>query len=342
MDHTGFKPKLEREQVPIEQMLVSLLQRIPMDDGLRYCQSMYDSLNPALISYITGKSREQIKSMSIKRGTKEADIYFTIGGDSWSKSLFVGFISAILWIEDYILSMGETYKVSTNERKIFSDVLRKMHLPTIMQSANPKNAKYGASTYAQILANFVVWLSRASIANKANDKITRSNREVVECLTSTALDSFPAIPFTAYHLGTVKADESSIRSIAESLSADKGWRDYLSEQFIAINEPKFVVTASTAPIVGIIGHPLCSLQYGANDNGTIQWITSFANSPEFERLCTQKGIAPNSVREYVERTSAEKYKQDIESGVMIAKMLDQQKITPEIFVALKPTKSLVE
>lgn len=343
MSGAGFKANLEREQVPIEQTLVSLLQRIPVDDGLRYSQTMYDSLNPALIDYIVTRGKEIAKSSGMKKGSKEADIYFTLGGDSWSKSLFIGFISAILWLEDYILSMGETYGISESERKKFSNILRRMNLPTIFESLNPEGKTFGARTYSQILANFVVWLSRASVANKQNAKIARSNREIVECLTTSALDSFPAIPFTAYHLGTVKADESSIHTIAENLSRETGWKDYLSEEFISINQPQFIVTASTAPIVGIVGHPLCSLEYGVTENGHISWIGSFANSPEFDRLCTSHGVSPKTVREYIAKTSVEQYTADVESGtVPIAKLLNQQKITPELFIGLKPNKGLVE
>ena len=336
------KINLEREQVPIEATLISLLQKIPTDSGLRYSQTMYDSLNPALINYIVTKGREVAKTVGSKRGVKVADIYFTLGGDSWSKSLFVGFISSMLWIEDYILSVGDQYGVTENERKEFSKILRKVNLPTLFENLNPDGKIFGARTYAQILANFVVWLSRSSIANHQSAKIARSNREIVESLTTTALDSFPAIPFTAYHLATVKADESSIHSIAETISREVGWKEYLSDEFISINQPQFVVTASTAPIVGIVGHPLCSLEYGVNENGNISWISGFANSPEFDRLCASKGLSSKTVRDYINNTSVEKYKEDIEAGVPVAKMLERQKITPEIFIGLKPNKALVE
>lgn len=333
---------LEREQVPIESVLRKLLNDITTDGGLRYLETMYDSLNPALIRHIVEEGKDTLKSINTKRGSKDADVYFTLGGDGWMKSLFIGFIAGILWTEDYIVNIGASRGVSAKELETYRKVLRKMSLPTIATTHSEELAKYGARTYAQMLANFVTWLSRASMANAVTSKVTRSNKEVVECLVSTALDSFPAIPFTAYHIGSVKCDEKSIKTIAEELSTKNQWQEYLSDQFISINSPKFVVVSSGAPLIGIVGHPLCVLDYGVNDGQYTTWMSNFSTSAEFDSICTKHGQSPANVREYVEHTSSKQFEEDVEKKHPIATLLHNQKISPAIFQALKATNSLVE
>ena len=63
--------------IPLELVLNDIIAQIPNEDPLKYADIMYESINPALISWITMNARDFIrdnKALNDKKGTKEANI----------------------------------------------------------------------------------------------------------------------------------------------------------------------------------------------------------------------------------------------------------------------------
>lgn len=324
------------EALPLEVVLNKLISEIPLEDPLKYLDNMYDSCNPQLITWITEKGKMEAQKLNNKKGTKEANVYFTIGNTNHNRALFTGFFGGLLWIEDYVRSKASDYDVHEDEISVFSKVLRKMGLPQIDTSLQ----RYSVRTYDACLANFSVWLSRASLANAADAKHTRSNKEVLDMLTASSLASYPAIPFTSYYLATIKTNED-ILTLTEKISKNVDYTKFVSDKFLEINEPKFVVATFNAPITNIINHPLVVNQYGIRNNNKVEWISGFIQNEEFERICLKNSLSADIVRKYILTTSKEKLTKDIEQNKPIAKFIESQKILLQAFDALKESSGLL-
>lgn len=330
--------------LPIEVVLNQIISQIPLEDPLKYLDNMYDSCNPQLVSWIVEKGKEEAQKLNNKKGSKEANIYFTMGNTNYNRALFNGFFGGILWIEDYIKNKGSDYDIHDDELRTFSKVMRKMGLPQISNVKNIENedqiTKYSVRTYDACLSNFVIWLSRGSIANSTDAKHTRSNKEVINVLTSSSLSSFPAIPFTSYYLGTVKTNDD-ILTLSEKISKNVEFTKFVSDKFLEINEPKFVVTTSNAPITNIVNHPLVVNEYGIRNNNKVEWVSGFIQNEEFERICLKHGLSSDIVKKYILTTSKETLMKDISQNKPIAKFIESQKIIMQAFDNLKQSSGLL-
>lgn len=334
--------------IPLELVLNDIIAQIPNEDPLKYADIMYESINPALISWITMNARDFIrdnKALNDKKGTKEANIYFTMGVPAANKSLFLGFIASFLWLSEYVQAKGRDFHVTEQEEKTFNAVMRKMGIPCLRDIFFPDPTQvrnYSTKNYAACLSNFAVWLARSSLANKESALHTRSNKEVCELLTTSALGTWPAVPFTAYYLGTVKTTKS-IPDLAEICSKNVQFKKYLSDDFMKINNPTFLVTTSNAPVVDMVGHPLSVLTYGLSDplSKGVEWFAGFSETEEFDKLCMKYGITPKDVKKYMITTGEETYNNDLERGHPIAKFIDGQNLTKALFNNLKGSRGLL-
>lgn len=330
--------------LPIEVILNKIISEIPIQDPLKYLDNMYDSCNPQLISWIVDKGKQEAQKLNNKKGTKEANIYFTMGNTNFNRAMFSGFFGGILWIEDYIRNKAYENDVSEDEIKTFSKVMRKMGLPQISNIKNDADKddiqRYSVRTYDACLSNFVLWLSRGSMANSADAKHTRSNKEVIDTLTASSLSSFPAIPFTSFYLATVKTNDD-ILTLTERISKNVEFTKYVSNKFLDINEPKFVVATSNAPITNIINHPLVVNEYGIRNNNKIEWLAGFIQNEEFERICLKNSLSSDIVKKYILTTSEETLKRDIEQNKPIAKFIESQHVILQSFKNLKQASGLL-
>lgn len=332
------------KDINLADVLNYIISTLEPQDPLEYIDKMYNSVNPAFIDFAVEVGKKKVSELNNKKGTKEANIYFTLGHENATKSKISGFFSGILWLEDYVHTKGETYGVSKQEMKTFTDVLRKMGLPQIVDAFVPEDQSYSVKTYSACLSHYLMWLSRGSLANKSGAEVTRSNGEVCELITSSSLSSYPAVPFTAYYLGTIKTNED-ILSLAEKMYKDVKFDKFITEEFSFVNEPQFVVTTSNSPITNMVGHPLGVMTYGLTDSNTrqqVNWFAGYSGTREFDQLCLANNTTSKDVAKYIISTSLEKHKKNIEMGDPIAKFINSQKIANEIFERLRKSDGLLK
>lgn len=326
----------------LAQVINSLIASLSPDDPLKYLEKMYDSVNPAFINAAVEMGKAKLSSLNNKKGTKEANVYFTLGQENATRSRISGFFSAILWLEDFIRSKGEQAGVTAAEMETYTTILRKMGLPQIVDAYIPDGRKYDVRSYAAILSSWLLWLKNGSLANTPGAKVTRSNEEVCECLTAAALDSYPAIPFTSYYLGTIKTNKD-VLTLAEDMYKDSNFNRFISDDFSLINEPKYIVTTPNAPIVNVINHPLGVMTYGMSDANkqTVKWFAAFSASDEFAKIAASANTTPEAISKYMITTSLEEHKKNLQLGNPIAKFIDTQKICGEIYERLRESRGLL-
>ena len=329
------------EGLSIAQVINSLISEIAPDDPLQYLEKMYDSVNPAFIEFAIDKGKEKVSKLNNKKGTKEANVFFTLGQENATRARIEGFFSGLLFIEDYIRTRGEANNVTQSEIKTYTDVLRKMGFPQVVD-AYTNGVKYDIRSYEAILSAYLLWLSNGSLANTPGARVTRSNKEVCQCLTASALDSYPAVPFTAYYLGTIKTNED-VLTLAEKMYKDSNFDSYISKEFSQINEPKYIVATSNAPIINVVNHPLGVMTYGMTDANkqTVDWFSAFSSSPEFAKLAAASNITPKDISKYMITTSFEQHQRNLQLGNPIAKFINSQKICGEIYSRLRESRGLL-
>lgn len=329
--------------VPIIELINQLIREMPAEDPLQYLSDMYSSLNPAFINFGVMKAKEKAQELNNKKGTKEVNIFFQMGNENITKSRISGFFSGLLFIEDYIRSRGPTMGVTPSEIKTFTDIMRKVGLPTIVDSYKPEDVTYSTKTYEAVLAAWILWLSRGSVANRQGAETSRSNKEVCDVLTASSLGTFPGIPFTSYYIGTIKTNED-IPTLAEKMYKGVKFDKYISDEFSAINEPKFVVASSNAPVGSIALHPLVFNATGITDanSNTVEWFSGFSGSKEFEKLCYKNNLTPKQVSIYMLSTSLEHHQRNLEAKHPVATFINEQKITSQIYEMLRKSDGLIK
>lgn len=336
------KPRLPKD-INIAEVLNSIIMGLAPQDPLEHLEDMYAGVNPSFIQTAVETGKERLQKLNNKKGTNEANVYFTLGQENATRSRLSGFIGGLLWMEDYVRSKGDQMGVTEAERQTFTNVLRKMGTPQIMDTLIPEGVKYTVRTYDAVLSNYLLWLARGSLANTSGSKVTRSNKEVCDLITASAMASYPAVPFTAYYLGTIKTSDS-VLTLAEQMYKDARFDGFITDEFARVNEPKFVVTTSNAPIINMVNHPLSVLTYGMTDANkqNISWFSAFSASKEFGQLCAQNNTSPKAVAKYMITTSAEQHRRNVQAGDPVAVFIHKQKITEEIFESLRRSTGLLE
>lgn len=326
---------------PLAEIINRIIREIPIEDPLKYLDNMYASVNPAFISYAVQDGKDKLQRLNNRNGKNECSVYFTLGSANHNRDLITGFFGALLWLEEYIVTKAETNHVSKAEVETFRKIMRCMALPQISDTTNPSGRNFYVANWAACMSHFSMWLSRASMANAPGATHTRNNLEVCKMLTSSAFGSYPAIPFTAYYLGTIKTNDD-LFTVSEKMRGDTSFMKYITEDFSRINEPKFVAMTPNAPIVDTVGHPLCMMTYGVKDGSNIEWLAGFTTSKEFENVCAQNDIDDKAVKKYILSTSLEHHKENLKKEHKIAKFINDQKIIENAYKLLHERSGLFE
>ena len=331
----------------LEQILSNLISSSDKIDVLSCLDHIYDSVNPTIFSYLNDQGKKFVKSLNQKNGSKECNVYFTMGNENFSRTLLLGSIMTMLWIEDYIFNKGQTYGVSDEDRKTVTKVFRQMNLPQIadvflaIDEKTGERKEYSNLNYSQCMANFALWAKRGSLANGPNIKVKRSNREVCETLLASVLDSFVAVPYTAYYLGTVKTNSNPME-LNEKISKNIKIKDYFPNEFMIANEPKFTVTTDNACLTPVVHHPLTVVSYGFFDTegGKVNWGIQFLNHSSFDKLCIEHGLNADEIKKYMMTTPLSVFEEDLKKNVKEAKFIKDQKIAGGIYTQIQQSLGL--
>lgn len=320
------------------QMLQAKLHEIPNEDPMQYIKHMYSTINPGMIQLALKDSKTAI-AKEAKKGGKPVNVYLTLGGEGMDSSFFSGAISALLWLQDYIDIAKTNFDCTQTDVDTVKKILRKIGLPHVTDArleqpdtSTTDGAKLVATTtckhYAAFLGSLVQWCSTGVTSTMIQGRM-KSNLELSRFLSSMALASFPAIPYTAYLVGQTKTTD--IMDLAERMSRCVDFHKFMTPESISLNQPKFVVQTDNAPLVGISGHPLCNVVYGSENNGNVEWYGLFQESEEFNRLCIKNGVSSKDIKKYMYQTSWADHQKKLARGDRIAVFINSQNIVKEVF-----------
>lgn len=316
----------------------ALIQTVSTENPLDYFNSMYKSINPMAIDLAIDSAEKLLQNQNKKNGNKVANVFLNIGSDSMNDSFLQGIIAALLWLPGYIADIMEPMKLSREEVDTTLKVLKQCNLPTVFdayeEEHDGKTVKITSSScrhFALFLTAITQWCYGGVSAFK-NTGEPRSNIEMVRYLTATALNSFPSIPFCSYFIGQCRTNDYS--RLAEQLTKEFNWTDYMSKEAYYINQPRFQVCSEHAPLVGCCNHPLAMLLVGETTNNKTTWLSIFCEGEEFSRLCLENSLTVKEVKEYVMKTSKEQHQKNIANEDKIALFVDKNKFIAQGFQLL--------
>lgn len=316
----------------LEQLLANAIQTVPNEDPIQYFNSMYRSISPILVQDAVNVARQELGKENKKNG-KPVNVYLTLGSDGNTRSLYTGIIGTLLWLTDYLDIAGPKFDVSASDIETTKRVLRAIKLPQAFDAKFDEHTNTFVESsscrhYASFLASIVAWFTYGTSLVKCRDHL-RSNLELTRFLTGLALNSFPSIPFTAYYIGSIKTND--MMDLAERMSKIVDFSRYMTSESIMLNQPKFVVQTSNAPLVGISGHPLANTVLGQENNGNVEWFGLFQDTDEFAKICQKAGVTANDVRKYMYQTSESEHFRNLERGDRLAQFINGQHFTKEMF-----------
>ena len=316
----------------LEQLLANAIQTVPNEDPIQYFNSMYRSISPILVQDAVSVARQELSKENKKNG-KPVNVYLTLGSDGNTRSLYTGIIGTLLWLNDYLDIAGPKFGVSTSDIETTKRVLRAIKLPRAFDAkfdeyTNTFVESSSCRHYALFLTSIVEWFTSGTSLVKCKDRL-RSNMELTRFLTGLALNSFPSIPFTAYYIGSIKTND--MMDLAERMSKIVDFSRYMTPESIVLNQPKFVVQTSNAPLVGISGHPLANTVLGQENNGNVEWFGLFQETDEFAKICQKAGVTVKDVKKYMYQTSEREHLRNLERGDRLAQFINGQHFTKELF-----------
>lgn len=328
----------DSHQNDLHAYLNSLISTVSNENPLDYFNSMYKSVNPMAIELAISAAEKVLQNNNKKTGNKTANVFMNIGSDSINESFLQGIIAALLWMPSYIRDIMEPLKLARDEVDTCLKVLKQCNLPTVFDAYDKeidgKTTKIESSScrhYALFLTSITQWTCSGITAFK-NTGESRSNMDLVRYLTSTALNTFPSIPFCSYYIGTTKTNDYS--KLAEQLTKEFNWTEYMTKEAYVINQPRFQVVSEHSPLVGCCNHPLAMLLVGETTNNKTKWLSIFCEGDEFSRLCLENSLTMSEVKDYVLKTSKAEHQKNINNNNKIAKFVDKNKIISQGFQLL--------
>ena len=333
------KTQMEKtQQYDLQHYLNSLISTVSNENPLDYFNSMYKSINPMAIDLAVNQAEKVIQQQNKKNGSKIANVFMNIGSDSINTSFLQGIIAALLWMPSYIQDIMEPLKLSRDEVNTCLKVLKQCNLPTVFDAydveINGKTTKVESSScrhFALFLTSITQWCY-GGVSQFKNTGEPRSNIDMVRFLTATALNSFPSIPFTSYFIGQCKTNDYA--KLAEQLTKEFNWTDYMSKESYSINQPRFQVVSEHSPLVGCCSNPLAMLLVGETTNNKTTWLSVFCEGEEFSRLCLENSLTVNEVKEYVLKTNKQQHQKNLNDNNKIAQFVDKNKIVAQGFQLL--------
>jgi hypothetical protein len=319
--------------LPLEIQLLNLCNAVPNENPLEFFDQLYKTISPNMMNFAVKESKALLQKENKKNG-HNVNVFLTLGADNMQRALYTGAIGSILWLNSFIDKAASVNKIEKNDADVCKKVLRSLDLPSVSDAFYNENSLESFTPnstlrhYSYFLSNFVVWMTSGITAFKQTDKV-RTNMELCRFLTGLAIESFPSIPHTAYYIGSIKTND--MFTLSEKLAKTLDFTKYMSEKSIELNQPKFVVQTENSPLVGIAGHPLANMIYGQVKNDNVKWLGVFQESEEFRKLCLNAGLTSTDVQKYVLVNGMESHKKNLLKNDPIAKFIESQHYTKEIF-----------
>jgi hypothetical protein len=316
-----------------EQLVSSAIRQIPTEDPTEFIKDMYRTISKPTIDHVISEGKKRLQYENKKNG-KPVNCYLALGSDGNTKSLFTGVICALLWLREYLEDVVDLVQISPQDLEVTKRVLNAAMIPTCFdahfdETTGEMKKSSSSRHYASVLASFVRWATNGCTMIKTGNKV-RSNLEVGRFLTSNALGSvFPSLPFTVYLLGQIKTND--IMDLTEQMGRVINFNDFMSQESIVLNQPRFIVQTDNAPLVGIAGHPLVTSLIGQQNDGNVEWLGLFVNSEEFNRKCLEYGASTTEVRKYFVENDIASHRKLLQQGNKLASMIEKTKYMHDIF-----------
>lgn len=292
------------------------------ENPLKYADRMYKTINPEAMKSIIKDAKSMLNKENNRNG-KDVDVFITLGGENNYEKIFDGLIGGMLFLEEYIDIAADIKKLPKKEVDIAKKVLNSIDLP--VKADETSSCRH----FAQLIQCFLRWLSSGFTQEKIEGKV-KTNYEIIRFLRATALEQFPAIPPTIYHVDKVKTNNPF--KLAEKLQSTFHFTNYMSKISAQLNEPKFVISAGNSPIVFQSGHPLTSSYIGTDKDGEIEWLGIFTESEEFNRICMEQGVSMKEVKRYMMENNMETHLANVKKGKNpIAKFIETQSLAKMMF-----------
>ena len=296
--------------------------QITGENPLPYAGVMYKTINPMAMQEMV-RSSKQFLSRENSRSGKDVDVFLTVGGESNAEKMFDGFIAASLFLMDYIDLAADKLKLNKKDVETTKKLLSTIDIP--LRADEQSSCRH----FAQYIQAFLQWLTTGFARPNPEGKV-RSNYEIVRLIRATSLEQYPAIPPAVYHIASLKTTNPF--KLAERLSNEFKFTNFMSKISIEINEPKFVVCAGGSPCVFQSGHPLTNAFLATEKDNEVEWLGIFSNSEEFNRICMENGVSMKEVKAYMMENNMETHLANVKKGrSSIAKFIETQNIAKTMF-----------
>ena len=304
------------------EMAMAQAARITAENPLEYANRMYQTVNPEAMRAIV-KDAKQLLNKENSRSGKDVDVYILLGGETNYEKMFDGLIGGMIYLFDYIDIAAEVKHLNKKDVETTKNLLRSIDLP--MRADEHTSCRH----FSQLIQSFLQWLTFGFTQGKIEGKV-KNNYEVTRFIRATALEQFPAIPPTVYHIDKTKT--SNPFKLAEKLQNNFRFTNYMSKASLQLNEPRFVVAANGAPLVFQSGHPLANNYIGIEKDGETEWLGIFTESEEFNRICMEQGVSMKEVKMYMMENTMETHLANLKKGKNpIAKFIESQNLAKVMF-----------
>lgn len=332
--------------VSIYELLNSMICSMPEDNPIEDFEHMYEIINPGMMMKAIDIAKRHLANFKNKKVVSEsneaetANVFVTLGGDSYNQSFYNGIVAALLWLPHYLKLIASTHSNTISEKDLNTaiEVLRAVKLPQahdikeeVINGTRVQIIPSSTRHYAAFLSAIGSWLSDP-VQDIKLKRTVKTNMDLVRYLANSATRVGTSVPFGAYYIGSIETNKDDMFRLNEELGKSFNWTDYMTPEVYKLNEPKFVVVNGTAPIVGIAGHPLTETYAAEFKNGKAKWLGFYVETEEFEKRCTERGLTTNDIKKYIMKTTPEQHSKNLLLKDNVARFIEENGITKQCFI----------
>jgi hypothetical protein len=283
---------------------------IPPSDPMEFIHDIYRTLSPPSIKLCIEDAKAHLQRENKKNGNLLVTCHFVLGSDGNTRSLFNGVIGTLLW---------KGYLLNEEAQDALASFVKWCGEPANIGAGMPTGHIAGTIGDNLVAATGNIGPLTESIA---------TNLELARYITAHALGKFPALPFTAFFIGSIKTTD--VLELSDHMTKLIKWEEYMSEESIAINQPRFIISSDCMPLVGIAGHPFATSILTHPNNNT-EWLGMYIDGEEFDRMCKQTSVSAKDVRKYFVENDLATHRRNLCNGNNIAMTIERQKFLKNLF-----------